>query len=157
MYGCLGFTQPGKQFLRAILSRLAQRRTVNQTVDVIERPVHVVMLFLARLRVDMTMARVMMAMIVFMVATVVVATTVVVGVVQRSVLSLDAELCGRNAGPRDPLGPDSGRRNREAAERPADLLERYAGVDQRAEDHVSSRTRKAVEVQDLHKLSIVPA
>jgi hypothetical protein len=92
---------------------------------------------------------------VFMVATVVVATTVVVGVVQRSVLSLDAELCGRNAGPRDPLGPDSGRRNREAAERPADLLERYAGVDQRAEDHVSSRTRKAVEVQDLHNLSIV--
>ena len=108
MDGGLGFAQPGKQFLGAILPRLAQRRTVNQTVDVIERPVHQVMLFLVRLRVDMTMALVMMAMIVFMVVTVVAATTVVVGMVQRSVLSLDAELCGRNAGPRDPLGPDSG-------------------------------------------------
>src|SRR5689334_13906516 len=156
MDGGLGFAQSGKQFFRTILSRPAQRRIVNQTVDVTERPVHVMMLFLVRLGVDMTMALVMIAMIVLMVTTVaVVATIVVMGVVQRSVLSLDAELCGANPGAGDPLGPDRGRRNREAAKRSADVLELYASVDQRAEDHVSGRTGKAVEVQDLHNLSIV--
>ena len=108
----------------------------------------------------MTMALVLMAMIVPVVAavaTIVVATTAVVRVVQRSVLALDAELRGRDAGPRDPLGPDRGRRNRKAAERPTDVLQLHASIDQRAEDHVSSRAGKAVEVQDLHKLSIVPA
>src|SRR5262245_45567540 len=108
MDGGLGFAKPGKQLLCAIPSGLAQRRTVNQTVDVIERPVHLVMLFLVRLGVDMTMA-LMEAMTVLMVATGTVATTVVVGVIQRSVLSLDAELCGGNAGARDPLSPDCGR------------------------------------------------
>ena len=99
----------------------------------------------------MTMALVLMAMIGPIVA------TVIMRVVQRSVLALDAEFRGRNAGPRDPLGPDQGWRNRQAAERPADVLQLHASIDQRAEDHVSSRTGKAVEVQDFHKLSIVPA
>jgi len=115
------------------------------------------------------MALVLMAMIVPVVAavamvrtmgvvtTVVVVTTIVVRVVQRAVLALDAELGGRDSGARDPLGPDRGRCNREGAERPADVLEFHASVDQRTEDHVSSRTGKAVEVQDFHKLSIVPA
>ena len=111
----------------------------------------------------MTMALVLMAMIVpavaavAMVRTMVVVTTIVVRVVQRSVLALDAELCGRDASPRDPLGPDHGRRNRQATESPADVLQLHASIDQRAEDHVSSGTGKAVEVQDLHKQSIVPA
>jgi hypothetical protein len=163
MDGGLGFAQPGKQLLCAILASMAQRGPVDQTVDVVERPVHLEMLFLMRLSVDVTMALVMMAMIVpvvaavAMVRTMVVVTTIVVRVVQRAVLALDAELGGRDSGARDPLGPDRGRCNREGAERRADVLEFHASVDQRAEDHVSSRTGEAVEVQDLHNLSIVPA
>ena len=37
----------------------------------------------------------------------------------------------------------------------ANLLERDARVDQRADDHVARRTREAVEVQDLHNLTIL--
>ena len=147
----LGLAQPGKQLLGALLTRLSQPGTVDQTVDVGERPVHVVMLLLVGLGMHVTMALVMLAVIVLLVA------TVIVCVVQRSVLALDAELRRRDASARHPLGPCHGWRNRQAAERPPDVLELHASIDQRAEDHVSSRTSKAIEVQDLHNLSIVPA
>src|SRR5687767_14316184 len=113
MDGRLGLAQPGKQLSCALLAGLAQRGTVDQTVDVGQRPVHVVMLFLVRLGMHMTMPLVLMAIIVPVVAAVAMVRTMVVRVVQRSVLAFDAELRGRDAGPRDPLGPDHRRRNRQ--------------------------------------------
>src|SRR5215207_6350741 len=109
MDGGLSFAQPGKQFFCAIFSGLAQRRAVDQTVDVVERPMHMVMLFLVRLGVDVTMALVMMAMIVPLVAAMALIRTMVMCVVQRAVLALDAEFGRRDSGARDPLGPDHGR------------------------------------------------
>src|SRR5712691_11330474 len=71
------------------------------------------------------------------------------------VLATDLELRRPDARALHPLGPDRVPIDRQAAERGANLLERHACVDQRADDHVAGRTREAVEVQDLHNLSIL--
>ena len=39
----------------------------------------------------------------------------------------------------------------QAAQRALQLVERQAGVEQRAEDHVARRARETVEVEDLHR------
>ena len=73
---------------------------------------------------------------------------VLVRVNNRRVLADDAELRRSNAGTHDLLGPDGFGCDRETAQRAADIVERDAGVDQRAEHHVAGRAREAVEVQD---------
>jgi hypothetical protein len=136
---------------------------------------HVVALFLMQRGVAMAMAMRMVTMVmrpsivvvattVVVVATtvVVVATTVVVVVavsvcmIDRGMLPFDTEFRCRDACSRDALGPDRRRRDREAAQCAADVLQPHAGVDQRPEHHVTGGTGKAIEVQHLHNLSIVP-
>ena len=87
---------------------------------------------------------------------VIVVAIVVVRVVEWRVLAADAELRRGDAGPHDPLGPDRRWRDRQAAQRPPDVLELHTGVDQRAEHHVASGTGEAVEVEHLHNLFSLP-
>ena len=74
----------------------------------------------------------------------------------RRFLSDDTEF--RRADPRTNHGfrPDRIGRNSQTAERTADVLERNARVDQRAEHHVAGRAREAVKVQNPHNRSILP-
>ena len=71
------------------------------------------------------------------------------------ILAAHLELGRADARTLHALGPDRLAIDRQASESGADLLERHARVDQRADDHVAGRTREAVEVQDLHNLSIL--
>jgi len=73
----------------------------------------------------------------------------------RSVLPADAELGRGQARPRDPLGPHGVMVDGQAAQRAANVLERYAGVDQCAQQHVSGHTGEAIDVQHLHNPSIL--
>src|SRR5437879_2998925 len=71
------------------------------------------------------------------------------------VLAADVELRRADACALHALGPDRFVIDRKTAERRADLLERHTRVDQRADDHVARRAREAVEVQNLHNLTIL--
>ena len=62
---------------------------------------------------------------------------VVVNVGDRGVLAGDAELRCLNTGAHHLLSPDRLGRDREAAERAANIVERDASVDQGAEHHVA--------------------
>ena len=59
------------------------------------------------------------------------------------------ELRRRDPGAQDPLGRENAVFDRQAAERAAQRLERHAGVEQRAEDHVAGRPGKTVEIERL--------
>ena len=72
-----------------------------------------------------------------------------------TILAAHLELRRADARAIHSFGPDRVAIDRQGAERRADLFERHARVDQRADDHVAGGTREAVEVQDLHDLSIL--
>ena len=61
---------------------------------------------------------------------------------------MDAELGRRHPGPQHALGGDRVAVDGEAAERALQLVERQAGVDERAEHHVAGNARETVEIQD---------
>lgn len=153
----LGLTEPSEQLLGAILSRSAQSRSVDQAVNVGETPMHVVVHLLMLRGATMAMVKMGMRPSMVMATTLVVVASVIVRVINRSMLPFDAKFRCCNASSRDALGPDRRRCDREAAQRAADLLQLHAGVDQRTEHHVTGGTGKAIEVQDLHNLSIVPS
>src|SRR5678815_2387966 len=71
-------------------------------------------------------------------------------------LSDDTELRGADPRTNHRLRPDRIARNSQTAERTADVLERNARVDQRAEHHVAGRAREAIEVENPHNRSILP-
>ena len=71
------------------------------------------------------------------------------------IFAAHAELRCGNAGARDAFDPHVVGRNRQAAQRAADVVERYAGIDQRTEQHVTRRPRKAVQIERLHVWSIL--
>ena len=60
---------------------------------------------------------------------------------------VDDELGRRHTGAQDSFGVEVIARHREAAERALQLLERKAGIEQRADGHVAGYAGKAVEVQ----------
>jgi hypothetical protein len=60
---------------------------------------------------------------------------------------MDDELRGRDAGAQDPRGADVIAGDGQRAERAFQLVERQAGVDQRAEEHVAGDPGEAVEVE----------
>lgn len=72
-----------------------------------------------------------------------------------AVLAADLELCRADAGPVNALCPDCFMIDRETAQRRPDVLEGHAGINQGPDDHVAGGTREAVEVQDLHNLTIL--
>ena len=61
-----------------------------------------------------------------------------------------AELRRRDAALDHALGGDVPALDAEAAERRLQLVERQAGIDERAEDHVAGGAGETVEVQQLH-------
>ena len=67
-----------------------------------------------------------------------------------------AELRGAHPGTHHLFRPDRVRRYRERTEGTADAVERYAGVDQRTEDHVARSAREAIEVQNPQIQPILP-
>jgi hypothetical protein len=83
------------------------------------------------------------------------ATVFMIVGVSRPAFPLHLELGGAHARARDALRPDCLGGDRQAPERPTHLGQRYPGVDQRAQDHVAGGTREAVEVKELHNLSIL--
>src|SRR2546427_11551234 len=60
---------------------------------------------------------------------------------------VNVELDCRHAGPQDAVGVDVRVAESEAAERALQLVERKAGVDERAERHVARDAGEAVEIQ----------
>ena len=68
----------------------------------------------------------------------------------------DAELRRANPSTNHRFSPDGIGRDREAAERAADVVERDAGVDQCTQHHVAGCAREAIEVQDPHNRIILP-
>src|ERR1044071_819117 len=123
MDGPFHLSEPGKERLRAILARGAQTRAVDEGVDLRQRAMRV------RICRDRATAAVMVM---------VVAVT--------GILAPDLELRRADARTVHALGPDRVPIDRQAAEGPANLLERHARVDERADDHVAGGTREAVEV-----------
>ncbi len=61
---------------------------------------------------------------------------------------VDLELRCGHARTQNAIGVDVRVAEREAAERPAQIVERQSGVEQRAERHVAGDAGEAVEVQD---------
>jgi hypothetical protein len=61
-----------------------------------------------------------------------------------------AELDRAEAVLHDGVGRDLAAPDRERPERLLQRLERYARIDERAEDHVAGRAGETVEVEDLH-------
>jgi hypothetical protein len=123
-------TEPRKQRFRAILSGGTQSRTVDERVNGRQRPVCV------RFGCDTT-ARLRMMHV-------------------AAILASDLELRRADSPALNAFGPDRLAIDRQAAEGGADLLERHARIDERADDHVARGAREAVEVQDFHNLSILP-
>src|SRR5687767_10384823 len=66
----------------------------------------------------------------------------------RGIFADDAELCRPDASPGHLLGPHRVRRDRQRTEGAADVVEWNAGIDERAEHHVTRRSREAIEVQN---------
>ena len=60
---------------------------------------------------------------------------------------MDAELGRRDAGPQDLLRAEFHVAERQAAQRAFQVVERQAGVEQRAEHHVARDARETVEIQ----------
>ena len=75
---------------------------------------------------------------------------VLVIVIERGLFVADVELGGAHSRPGHPLRPDGVAIDGEASERAAQAVERQAGVNKRAEDHVARRAGKAVEIEDGH-------
>ena len=65
---------------------------------------------------------------------------------------MDLELRRGNTCLQDTIERDLPAVDGEAAEGALQFVERQAGVEQRAENHVPRRAREAVEVQDLHSM-----
>jgi hypothetical protein len=59
-----------------------------------------------------------------------------------------AEFGRRHTGPQHAIGVDVRVAQRQAAEGPPQVVERQAGVEQRAERHVAGDAREAIEIQD---------
>ena len=161
--------QPLEQFLRPSLSSGAQRRLIDESSDFLQRAVGVisstavlVAVFVAGVFVTVLFVTVLMFVGVMVVVAVIVRVRVPVMRMNVSmsanglIFAADAELRRSNPGTRDLLGPDHVRRDRQAAKGAADIRERDAGVDERAEHHVAGGTAEAVEVQDPHNQTILP-
>jgi len=80
---------------------------------------------------------------------------VIVGTIERRLFAADVELGGADSRARYPLRPDRVAADCEASERATQVVERQAGVEQRAEDHVARRAGKTVEIQDGHTAIIL--
>ena len=135
VHGCFGFAEAIKEADRPVLARPAQRRPFNQARNLVQRP-------MGRIGRSPVIVAVPMPACVVMVRT-------------RPVLATDAELGRCQARARDPLGPHGVMVDGQAAQRAANVLERYTGVDQRAQQHVSGHTGEAIDVQHLHNRSIL--
>ena len=66
---------------------------------------------------------------------------------------VDSKFGCRNAGLDDAIDRDVPAFDGEAAKRARQRLERQAGIEQRADDHVAGGTRKTVEVKNLQSSS----
>ena len=144
-----------KQLLRALLRRPAQRRAVDQPVDFGQRPVQrgdaVSCALRPWLRGHVAMVRRGDR------ARGPCAAIVVVRVVQRRLLRRARRTSSRGCRHASPARSRPCPVDRQAAERAADVVERHAGVDQRAEDHVAGRAREAVEVENRQSRTILSA
>src|SRR5215216_6487481 len=102
---------------------------------------------------------VIVVMIVTVTMPVVVRVCVPVSLVASGVLchpfTTNLEFRGGDAGAKHTFGPDRVRGYREAAERASDFIERHTGVDERTQDHVTGRTREAVEIENGHDQTIL--
>jgi hypothetical protein len=79
----------------------------------------------------------------------------VMGVLGRALIE-DTELRRRHARPEHALGGHAAVVDGEAPERLAQRVDRQSQIEQRANDHIARRARKAVEVQRLAHRQIVP-
>ena len=122
--------KPRKQCLRTIFSCGTEPRSVDERVDFRQRPMRVG--FGGRTPVFLVMMSV------------------------SRILAAEPELRRTNSRALDAFGPDCFAIDRQTAERGSDLVERHTCIDERTDNHVARRTREAVEVQDLHNLSILP-
>jgi hypothetical protein len=72
----------------------------------------------------------------------------VLGGFASRVLFADDELCRGDAGSEDALGGHVVAGERQAAERPLQVVERQTGIDQGAEHHVARNSGEAIEVKN---------
>ena len=68
---------------------------------------------------------------------------VIMGIVERRLFAAHMELGGADSPPDHTLSPDRLAIDREASERAPQIVERQAGVEQRAEDHVTGGSAKS--------------
>ena len=123
------FREPLKHRLRAIASGGRQRGAIDEREDLRKASVRM----MPRVRV-MMIVRVVTVVMVFV----------------RVIVLVHGELRRRHTGAKDLLCVHVDTTNgveREAAERARELVERQAGVDERAERHVSGNAGEAIEIQ----------
>jgi len=72
------------------------------------------------------------------------------------IFTAHAELGRAHAGAHHLFRPDRVWCDRQRAERTADVVERHAGIDQRAEHHVARGAREAIEVENPQIQPILP-
>ena len=150
--------QPLKQLLRPGPAGSAQGGLVDERGDFGERAVNVtVPAFVPVIVRVIVSVLVRMGMRMGMRVRMLAFTMMRVSVRLHEVFAPDAELRGPNAGACDAFGPHRIRGNRQAAERPADIRERHAGVDERAEHHVARCAREAIEVENPQIPTILSA
>ena len=77
------------------------------------------------------------------------------GRVARLAVLVHDELRGRDAGPEHTPRADVVPRHGQTSERAFQILQREAGIDQRAEDHVARDTGETIEVQEPGHLLLV--
>ena len=70
--------------------------------------------------------------------------------IDRRFLAEHMELRGDDTSARDALRPDVVGVDGKAAQRAAQIIQRQAGIDQGAEDHVASRAGETVQVENAH-------
>jgi hypothetical protein len=156
----LHLAKPVEQCLGAVLPASAQRRAVDETVDLRQRamPVMAAGQFAIVAR-DPAVCIVMMMSVVVMMR---VPVSAVVGPIRASALASDAlasdlELRGADAGAGHALGPDRVGSDRQRTQRAPYLVEGNTRIDQRAEHHVAGCPGKAVEIENPQTLPIVSA
>jgi hypothetical protein len=132
MNGRFRFAETLKHRLRAIATRRRQVRMIDQVKNLGQAP----------MRMGMGVRRNVLAMIMNVLG-------VIVNVLGGSCnVRVDRELRRRHTGSQHAIGVDVRVAEREAAERLAQIVERQAGVEQRAERHVAGDAGETIEIQD---------
>jgi hypothetical protein len=174
-----GFGQPLEELAGTSSGRRREGRAIDVPLDVLQVVVPmgaavVLVPGVGRLRLAVVavpvivmrtfvLVRVLVLMVVRVRAIVIMAVglPVIVGMVLRAVVGVtvglsgldEPELRGRDPGAQDAVGRDRPVVDRQAAEGPAELVERKAEIEQGAEHHVARHARKAVDVKRLAQRS----